>query len=91
MKTTAKALVFLLLFTTTAYAEDNDNFWAFSFVPIVIPTHTVLHESAHALGGKIMGRDIAEFKPYPHMHNGGFYFGRVDVWTGNPPPSQNQN
>jgi len=90
MKTTVKALVFLLLFTATAYAEDNDNLWAFSFTPIVIPAHTVLHESFHALSVKLMGRDVASFKPYPHMHDGGFYLGRVDGWTGNPPPSQNQ-
>jgi len=80
-------IILLLFFSTTATAKDSD--WAFAFVPIIIPVHTLVHESSHVLGAKIVGQDITSFKPYPHTHDGDFYLGRVS-WVSDTFPTKNE-
>lgn len=36
------------------------------------------HELSHAVFVKICGGDVTGFKPYPHIENGKFYFGKVN-------------
>ena len=35
------------------------------------------HEVSHVVANKLVGRTITAFKPWPHLHNGKFYFGRA--------------
>lgn len=83
-----RIIIFILLFPATTLADDSD--WAFVLSPVTFPTHTLIHEGGHALGAKIIGHDITAFKPYPHMHDGGFYFGRVETWSPNPATENEQ-
>jgi hypothetical protein len=41
------------------------------------PLVTLLHELSHYVMVKYLGYQVVEFKPWPHLHEGIFYLGRV--------------
>jgi uncharacterized membrane protein YhhN len=50
--------------------------WIITIVTAAVLT-LVLHEASHAIVVKALDGDVFLFKPWPHFHNGNFYFGRV--------------
>lgn len=53
-----------------------DLLWLLLFVPGFF-LQTLVHEGAHAAMVLLSGGEVVAFKPWPHRHNGRFYFGRV--------------
>lgn len=48
----------------------------------------VIHELSHLIAGKVFeGREFKKLIPFPHMHNGKFYFARYE----NGPATKNGN
>jgi hypothetical protein len=80
----------ILLFPVSATAKDKSHLWALTFSPALVPVHTFVHESSHAFSAELMNRSVKVFKPYPHIHEGRLYLGRVDPWLGYRPPTQNE-
>jgi hypothetical protein len=53
------------------------NWWAFAVVPVAWFLQNCVHELSHLLVGLVWeGRKPMGFYPYPHKHNGKWYFAR---------------
>lgn len=54
----------------------GDLLWLLLFIPGFF-LQTLVHEGAHAAVISLFDGELVTFKPWPHRHNGRFYFGRV--------------
>jgi hypothetical protein len=50
--------------------------WVLALVPVAWLVQNMLHEGSHLLWGWVQGLKPLGFWPYPHKHNGKFYFAR---------------
>jgi hypothetical protein len=59
--------------------------WKLPTMMAAVPTafwhQLVIHEGTHGLAVAILGRKVHGFHPYPHKHEGKFYFGRLSADT----------
>lgn len=58
-------------------------FWALA-VLLGAAVALFIHEASHYAVAKLRGAEIVAFKPYPHVHNGRLYLGRVSYYTSAP-------
>lgn len=85
MKTLKVLIVALCLtaFATTALAEEpktelalnKRRIWHAAAIPLHFLVHLEIHEATHVATGLALGWKLKEFKPYPNITNGLFYFG----------------
>jgi hypothetical protein len=50
-------------------------------VPTIFWHQLIIHEGIHGLAATALGRKVYGFHPYPHKHDGHFYFGRLSADT----------
>lgn len=73
----------LTAFATTALAEEpktelvlnKHRIWHAAAIPLHFLVHLEIHEATHVATGLALGWKLNEFKPYPNITNGLFYFG----------------
>lgn len=66
--------MFIFLVVTTLAAVSAEDLVP---LPLYAATWLVMHESLHAAAAKAEGRDIQNFKPYPHKYEGRWVFGEA--------------
>lgn len=66
------------LLSLNARAESSP-WWHLALGPAYFFIQTNIHEGSHVLTAAMVGADVTDYAPWPHMHRGKFFFGRFSA------------